>query len=593
MRPAMAGLTRGAITAAVAALVLGAAGASGGAHEGTEGAVLQRSAAQRPSVSGLLRLRGGRRPARVAVRSTARAEPYHEEAEGRSLPAAAAAGADGERELEGLQPSAQQELAGEALGAEFGRKRLVTPPPEGAVAGVTQLAAGAGGSGAGVEENAKGAKSAWPAEPTDFGLGAFSSRKEERLAHLLEDSSEYDLDPPVAEGDAEVGGAGGGEGAFARDLMSPGAKSATGLRGTGALQAPADATKRPADVLFASSKRPVAVAGPPPESGAGSVDTPRLVPGQSVKRPMEFGSIKRPVAGGSKVPAEGYSGSKRPMDWRGGIRGVKGVVGDAIGDTLDHLMISSSENENGAAHVRQSLDVDVEVGGGGAEGGAAQVEEADGALDEQGKADAEKGSGEESKEEEKPDVKEAVTGDDRKGGAEDDANAPPTTAGGVGAETRGPGGARGGTGAGSGGRKTPSRARRSGRDGGGGAGNGGQKIELPSWPWAPYDSDGIGSGGLGIHPVLGFWRNFEKAAGLRAKDDTGGLGSTVQMPEDKILGFEGDVRDYFDDYLEQDVGFIRDGDADGEAELAAVPFCAHASVHARARSIWCMHDCVS
>ena len=590
----MGGLSRGAITAAVASLaLLGVAGASGGAHECTEGAVLQRSAAQRPSAAGLLRLRGGRRPARVAVRSAARAEPYHEEAEARSLTAAAAAGADGESEPEGLQPSAQQEPAGEAFGAEFGRKRLVTPPPEGAVAGVSQLAAGAGGLGAGVEENAQGAKSGWPAERNDFGMGAFSSRKEERLAHLLEDSSEYDMDPPVVEGDDEVRGASGGEGAFARDLMSPGTKSATGLRGTGALQAPADATKRPADVLFASSKRPVAVAGPPPVSGAGSVGTLRSVPGESVKRPMELGSMKRPVGGGSKVPAEGYSGSKRPMDWRGGIRGVKGVVGDAIGDALDHLMISSSENEYGAAHVRQSVDGDLEVDGGGPEGGAGQVEEADGAVDEQDKADAEKGSREESKEEEKPDVKEAVTGGNRKGGAEDDAIAPPTTAGGGGAETRGPGGARGGTDAGSGGRKTPSRARRSGGDGGSGAGNGGQKIELPSWPWAPYDSDGIGSGGLKIHPVLGFWRNFEKAAGLRAKDDTEGLGSTVQMPEDKILGFEGDVRDYFDDYLEQDVGFIRDGDADGEAELAAVPFCAHVSVHARARSIWCMHDCVS
>jgi hypothetical protein len=49
--------------------------------------------------------------------------------------------------------------------------------------------------------------------------------------------------------------------------------------------------------------------------------------------------------------------------------------------------------------------------------------------------------------------------------------------------------------------------------------------------------------------------------------DRAGLGSTVEIPEGKVIGFEGDVRDYFCDYLENDIGFVQDGDSSHEEAL--------------------------
>jgi hypothetical protein len=71
---------------------------------------------------------------------------------------------------------------------------------------------------------------------------------------------------------------------------------------------------------------------------------------------------------------------------------------------------------------------------------------------------------------------------------------------------------------------------------------------------------------LSIHPVLGWTRNLQKAMGVQIKDGSG-LGASFDLSGGKVLGFEGDIREYFCDYLEEDKGFVDDGDEEHELEL--------------------------
>ena len=275
--------------------------------------------------------------------------------------------------------------------------------------------------------------------------------------------------------------------------------------------------------------------------------------------------------------------------------------------SLEDLMISSSDENHGGGE--WGLEEAGEDGGGeGADGG--------GESDEDG-MDAEEGAGgkEDGESEEEQDrVRQAREGDaetytvqhtpqqagsdalmpaagGEAGGKEKSAAAEKDEA--DTAVGKGAGGA-GGKG-GSGGRNSLKAGRSgggggAGGGGGGGSGGGGKGQKSPDWPWAPYDSDGIGGGGLGIHPVLGLTRNALVAAGVTHPQEEGRApgvvagqlpqeegrapGGGVRLPqvlgEGKVIGFEGDVRDFFCDYLEKNVGFVAEGDEAREEEFRQV-----------------------